>query len=313
MLVDLKTRTKQFIIDRAQALGFSQIGFSKVQKLEGPAKELENWLHKGYHGEMSYMEHHFDKRIDPGELVPGAKTVLSFSYNYFTEKSQEDPVAPQISMYAYGRDYHKVVKNKLKELWTQMEEEVGSFSGRMFVDSAPVMEREWAKMSGLGWIGKNTLLIHPRKGSYFFLAEMIIDLELEPDQVMHDYCGTCTRCIDACPTDAIPESGYLVDASKCISYLTIELKNNIPNEFKDQMENWMFGCDICQQVCPWNRFSTKHQEPDFEPSDQLLNMAKSEWEELSEEVFTEIFKGSPVKRTKYEGLRRNIEFLNKLN
>lgn len=303
------TATKSLIIQKAKALGFSQIGFSRAEKMDPESKNLETWLNKNFHGKMGYMENHFEKRTDPTKLVPGAKTVISLSYNYYTEQKQSDSQAPKISMYAFGRDYHKVVKKKLKLLYEWMKEEIGQVHGRIFVDSAPVLERDWARRSGLGWTGKNTMLIHPKMGSYFFLAEMILDLEIDADHSIQDYCGTCTRCIDACPTEAIPESGYILDASKCISYLTIELRSEIPETFREKMENWMFGCDICQQVCPWNRFSSAHEEAEFEASDQLIGMTAEEWEELTEVSFQVLFKGSAVKRTKYSGLKRNIDFL----
>lgn len=255
------------------------------------------------------MANHFDKRVDPRKLVPGAKSVISLAYNYYTEEEQADPTAPKISMYAYGRDYHKVVKKKLKNIWRFLQTEIGDINGRLFVDSAPVLERDWARRSGIGWVGKHTLLLNPKKGSYFFLAEIILDVELTYDAPMRDHCGTCTRCIDACPTDAISPNGYVMDGSKCISYLTIELKDDIPAQFKDQMSDYMFGCDICQQVCPWNRFSQPHHEADFGPNQQLLGMKKRDWIDLTEDIFNDLFQGSAVKRTKYEGLKRNIEFL----
>ena len=277
--------------------------------MDEEAIRLEAWLNKGMHGQMSYMENHFEKRIDPSKLVEGAKSVISLLYNYYTEKKQADSAAPKISKYAYGQDYHFVIKRKLKSLIQFIQENIGEVNGRCFVDSAPVLERDWAKRSGLGWVGKNTLLIHPKKGSYFFLAELIIDLELEVDHPMKDYCGTCTRCIDACPTEAISKSGYIVDGSKCISYFTIELKEALPTAYKGKFENWMFGCDICQEVCPWNRFSKTHQEEAFEPHPDLLEMTKKDWEEITEEVFRKVFRKSAVKRTKYKGLKRNIDFL----
>ena len=291
-------------------MGFFLCGIGKAEFMQTEAEQLRAWLNNGFHGQMSYMENHFDLRTDPTKLVPGSKSVISLAYNYYTDEQQNDEDAPKLSMYAYGRDYHKVVKKKLKALFHFIQENFGDVHGRIFVDSAPVMERDWAKRSGLGWIGKHTLLLNPKKGSYFFLAEAIIDLELAYDEPMRDHCGTCTRCIDACPTDAISESGYVLDATKCISYLTIELKEQIPTEFKDKMENWMFGCDICQDVCPWNRFSTKHDEHDFNPKPRLMEMNKKEWEEITEELFDELFLGTPVKRTKFVGLKRNIEFLN---
>lgn len=290
-------------------LGFGQVGFARAERLDEAADRLEKWLLQGNQGSMSYMTGHFEKRVDPRELVPDAKTVVSLSYNYFSEEGFEDPSAPKVSMYAYGRDYHKVIKKKLKSLIERVREEIGDISGRCFVDSAPVMEREWAQRSGIGWNGKNTLTINPKSGSYFFLAELIIDLEVAPDQAMRDHCGTCTRCIDACPTGAIADNGYWLDASKCISYLTIELKDRIPEEFRGKMDGWIFGCDVCQQVCPWNRFSKQHDEPAFVPSPQLLKMTEKDWTELTREVFDDLFTGSAVKRTGYEGLSRNIRFL----
>ncbi len=302
------------IRQEAYRLGFGFVGIAKAEQMDEEARRLEAWLNQGLHGKMGYMANHFDKRIDPRKLVNGAKSVVTLLFNYFTDEKQTYPNAPKISKYAYGKDYHLVVKDKLKDLMHFINEEVGEVSGRVFVDSAPVLERDWAKRSGTGWIGKNTLLINPKAGSYFFLAELIIDLELVYDTPMKDYCGTCTRCIDACPTEAISSEGYLMDSSKCISYLTIELKNEIiPPQYKSQMEGWMFGCDICQDVCPWNRFSTKHNEPQFEAHPQLLEMTKEEWFEITEDVFKEIFKNSAVKRTKYEGLKRNIDFLKNNN
>lgn len=297
------------IREEAQRLGFSFIGFAKAEHMDEEARRLEAWLRQGMQGQMQYMENHFDKRVDPSKLVPGAKSVICLMYNYYTEKEQSDPEAPKISKYAYGKDYHFVIKDKLKALLHFIQENIGEVSGRCFVDSAPVLERDWAKRAGIGWVGKNTLLINPRAGSYYFLAELILDMELDYDHPMKDYCGTCTRCIEACPTDAISPQGYLVDGSKCISYLTIELRDAIPDEFQGKMENWMFGCDICQEVCPWNRFAKPHSEPAFEPHPDLLEMSKSDWEEITEDVFREIFKNSAVKRTKYDGLKRNIAFL----
>lgn len=292
----------------AKELGFDLVGISRAEKLENEAKKLEEWLHYGLHGKMNYMEQWFDKRLDPTLLVPGAKSVISLGYNYFTE-SKQNKESFNLSKYAYGNDYHKVIKNKLKFLINEIKRLIGDVSGRVFVDSAPVMERQWAQKSGLGWIGKNALLINREKGSFFFLAELILDLDLIPDVATKNYCGTCTKCIDACPTDAIVNP-YVVDGSKCISYLTIELKDHIfPNEFKGKMDNWIFGCDVCQDVCPWNRFSTPHKEPQFEPNEKVMNFSKNEWKELTEDVFEELFKNSPIKRTKFDGLKRNIGFL----
>ncbi len=307
-----KESIKQLIKNKASQLGFMYCGVSKATFLEEEAHRLETWLSRSYHGKMSYMDNHFDKRLDPRILVPGAKSVVSLILNYFPEEVQKDSEAPKISKYAYGEDYHTVIKDKLFELFEYIQEEIGEVGGRVFVDSAPVMDKVWAKKSGLGWVGKNANLIHPKHGSFFFIAELILDLELEPDGPIKDYCGTCTKCIDACPTEAIVEP-YVVDGAKCISYLTIELKDQIiPSEFKGKMENWAFGCDICQDVCPWNRFSKPHKEQRFEPNERLLNMSGAEWTELSEEIFQELFKRSAVKRTKYEGLRRNIKFLTDL-
>ncbi len=302
---------KQLIVQEAHRLGFSFVGVAKAGFMEEEARRLEAWLNKGYHGEMAYMANHFDKRVDPTKLVPGAKSVISLMYNYHNPAQQEDNTAPKISQYAYGKDYHFVIKDKLRELYQYISDNISAIEGRVFVDSAPVMERDWARRAGNGWMGKHTLLIHPKAGSYFFLAELIIDLELPPDPPMKDYCGTCTRCIDACPTDAIDQEGYKLDASKCISYLTIELREAIPEEFNGKMENWMFGCDICQQVCPWNRFAKPHEESEFEPHPDLLQLRKTDWEELTEEVFREVFRKSAVKRTKFTGLQRNIAFLQK--
>lgn len=309
MREELKRRYSQQIKSEAHRLGFSFAGISEAGFLEEEAPLLEEWLKRDYHGEMRYMENHFDKRLDPTKLVDGAKSVVSLLYNYFPDQAQEDPGAPKISKYAYGEDYHQVIKEKLRELMDFIQREIGEVHGRIFVDSAPVLDRAWAQKSGLGWMGKNTMLINKERGSYFFIAEMIIDLELEPDGPIKDYCGTCTKCIDACPTEAIVEP-YVVDGSKCISYFTIELKDEaLPNEMKGKFENWAFGCDICQDVCPWNRFSTPHNEPRFLAGDRMLSMDQRDWVELTEEVFREIFKRSAVKRTKFSGLKRNIKFL----
>lgn len=306
--MDKKALTKK-IKEQAMSLGFYGASITKAEFLEPEARRLEDWLNKGSHGEMSYMENHFDLRTDPTKLVPSAKSVICLMYNYFTEQKQADEEAPKISMYAYGKDYHTVVKENLWLLFDFIKSEVGAIDGRCFVDSAPVMERELAARAGLGWVGKNTLLINPKKGSYFFLAEIICDADLEYDLPIKDHCGTCTRCIDACPTEAISKDGYLMDASKCISYLTIELKNEIPIEYKNKMDNWMYGCDVCQQVCPWNRFSTPHNEEQFNSKPELLSMTKSDWQELTEETFKVLFKNSAVKRTKFGGLKRNLGFL----
>jgi epoxyqueuosine reductase len=300
-----KNERTTIIKNKAIALGFQGISIAKAEFMEPEARRLEQWLNQNHHGEMSYMANHFDKRVDPSKLVPGAKSVICLMYNYFTEDTLEQQEY-KIASYAFGKDYHIVVKEKLNQLFDFIRDIVGNIEGRCFVDSAPILERDLAKKSGLGWTGKNTLLIHPKKGSYFFLGEIILDLELEYDLPIKDYCGTCTRCIEACPTDAISKEGYLLDSRKCISYLTIELKNEIPLEFKDQMEGWIFGCDICQQVCPWNRFSTPHKEDDFKLNEDLKSMTSTEWESLDQEIFSKLFSKSPVKRTKLSGLLRNI-------
>lgn len=297
----------------AQRLGFGFVGFARAERLDIEARRLEEWLQQGAHGRMAYMENYFDLRVDPTRLVPGAKTVICLAFHYFTEKKQADLTAPKIASYAYGEDYHFVVKAKLKALLQYMQQEIGEINGRCFVDSAPVMEREWAKRAGIGWNGRNTLTIHPKAGSFFFLAEIICDLPLLYDDPIRDHCGTCRRCIDACPTDAIAQQGYFLDASKCISYLTIELRDAIPGEFQEHMDGWMFGCDICQDVCPWNRFSQRHAEPAFEPNEDLLTLSQRDWQELTEETFGRIFKKSAVKRVKYAGLKRNIDFVNRTN
>lgn len=307
---NLKSKYTQLIKAKAISLGFESVGIAKARFLEEEASNLEQWLKSGYQGEMSYLANNFDKRLDPTKLVEGAKSVISLSYNYFPdeEKTQRDD-SYKIARYAYGQDYHYVVKDKVKELLEYIREEIGEVDGRAFTDSAPVMERAWAEQSGLGWRGKNSLLLQRNKGSYFFLAELIIDLDLEYDYPFStDHCGTCTKCIDACPTNAIIDE-KTVDGSRCISYFTIELKGAISNSFKDSFEDWMFGCDICQEVCPWNRFSKPHKESQFEPDSRLLNYDKSQWREITQEVFSEIFKKSAVKRTKFTGLIRNISFL----
>lgn len=282
-------------------------GFSKAGFLEEEAPRLENYLKKNMHGEMSYMENHFDKRLDPTKLVEGSKSVISLLLNYFPEEQQRED-SYKISKYAYGTDYHFVIKNKLKQLLQFIQEEIGEVEGRAFVDSAPVLDKAWAAKSGLGWMGKNTNLLSKKAGSFFFVAELIVDLELEYDTPVTDHCGSCTACIDACPTQAIVEP-YKVDGSKCISYFTIELKDQLPQEMKGRFDDWMFGCDVCQDVCPWNRFSKSHNEPLFDPHPELLSMSKKDWEEITEETFRKVFKKSAVKRTKYSGLMRNINFL----
>jgi epoxyqueuosine reductase len=306
--LNFKEKNTALIKSKALELGFMFCGVSKADFLEKEAKALDKWLKNGNHGKMSYMENHFDKRLDPRLLVEDAKSVVSLLLNYYpTEEQNLD--GPKISKYAYGEDYHFVIKEKLKELLAFVQDEIGEVGGRVFVDSAPVMDKVWAQKSGLGWVGKHTNIIHPKNGSFFFIAELILDLELEPDGPIKDYCGTCTKCIDACPTDAIVQP-YVVDGSKCISYLTIELKDEIlPSEFKGKMENWAFGCDICQDVCPWNRFSKPNNESRFNPHETLLKLNKADWEDLTQEVFQELFRKSAVKRTKFAGLKRNIDFL----
>lgn len=294
----------------AKRLGFDFCGISKAEFLEDEAPHLEQWLKANAHGEMAYMANHFDKRLNPTLLVPGAKSVVSLMYNYMPEKEPQPKDAPKLSKYAYGTDYHFVIKDLLKSFLNSLQEEIGAIEGRVFVDSAPILEKAWAKRSGIAWQGKNSNVINPKEGSFFFLAELILDLDLQPDGPIKDYCGTCTKCIDACPTNAIV-APYKVDGSKCISYFTIELKNEIPSAVAGKFENWMFGCDICQDVCPWNRFSKPHNQPLFNPHPKLKEMNRQEWQELTKEVFNEIFKKSAVKRTKFEGLKRNIEFLNK--
>ena len=307
--MDIREKTK-LVKRKCFDLGFSHVGISKSVFLEKEARRLEEWLSNDFNGKMSYMENHFDKRTDPGKLVDGAKSVISVLFNYHNPTKQLDDNAPKISQYAYGKDYHFVIKNKLKELQLFLTKKFGEINCRGFVDSAPVMDKVWAEKSGLGWIGKHSNLINKEMGSYFFIAELIVDIELEEDIPINDYCGTCTKCIDACPTEAIVQP-YVVDGSKCISYLTIELKDQIlPNEFKGKMDSWMFGCDICQDVCPWNRFASAHNEPQFNPHPDLLKLTKKEWNELSEETYQNLFRKSAVKRTKFSGLKRNISFLN---
>lgn len=300
---------KQSIIAKAQELGFFYCGFSEAGFLEDEVPRLENWLKNNQHGKMSYMENHFDKRLDPTKLVPGAKSVISLLFNYATNTKQKDSNAPKISKYAFGEDYHYIVKERLSQLFDFLNETIGAIEGRAFVDSAPVMDKAWAKKSGLGWVGKNSNLIHPKEGSFFFIAELITDLQFDQDAPMKDYCGTCTKCIDDCPTDAIIEP-YVVDGSKCISYLTIELKDEIlPSEFKGKMDNWAFGCDVCQDVCPWNRFAKQHNEERLS-NPKLLDFTKKDWMDLNEETYRELLKRSPLKRTKFKGLKRNLTFIN---
>ncbi|WP_026461636.1 tRNA epoxyqueuosine(34) reductase QueG [Adhaeribacter aquaticus] len=302
-----KQQYTNLIKQKAIELGFMYCGISKADFLEEDAPRLENWLKKQMQGEMHYMENHFDKRLDPRLLVEGAKSVVSLLLNYYPPEKQNEE-SYQISKYAYGQDYHFVIKDKLKTLLQFIQEEIGEVGGRAFVDSAPVLDKAWARKSGLGWVGKNSNLITPQVGSFYFIAELIIDLELEYDSPIKDYCGTCTKCLDACPTGAITEP-YVVDGSKCISYFTIELKDHIPAEVSGKFGNWMFGCDICQDVCPWNRFAKPHQEPAFQINPTLKNLKKEDWREITEDVFRELFRKSAIKRTGFNGLLRNIKFL----
>jgi epoxyqueuosine reductase len=308
-------RNTAFVKQTAKALGFDYCGISKAEFLEEEAPRLEAWLKKGMHGEMKYMENYFDKRLDPRLLVDGARSVISLLLNYYPDPKPtapaDEPDGIKISKYAYGTDYHYVIKDKCKTFLEIIKKEIGNVNGRCFVDSAPVMDKAWAQRSGLGWMGKNTNIINKDSGSFYFIAELILDVELEYDGPIKDYCGTCTKCIDACPTQAIVEP-YVVDGSKCISYFTIELKENIPTEYKGQFDNWAFGCDVCQDVCPWNRFSMPHKEPLFNNESGFLQWSSKEWEEITEEVFAKTFKHSAVKRTGFKGLKRNIEFIRKV-
>lgn len=295
-----------FIKASAGKLGFDYCGISRAEYLKSEASRLKDWLQKGHHGKMVYMANHFDKRVDPAKLVEGAKSVVSLLFNYYPETHLDEKNNFKIAKYAYGKDYHFLLKDKLKELLALIQQNISSVEGRVFVDSAPILERQWAAKGGLGWVGKNTMLINKYSGSYFFIAELVLNIDLVPDNPIGDYCGTCTRCMDACPTQAL--TPYQMDASKCISYLTIELKDEIPDEFQGKMKNWVFGCDICQEVCPWNRFSKSNSEPFFNPNEHLKEMNKNGWIEMTEEIFQIVFKKSAVKRTKYNGLMRNIKF-----
>tara|TARA_X000001036_G_scaffold143109_1_gene135968 strand:+ start:6411 stop:7334 length:924 start_codon:yes stop_codon:yes gene_type:complete len=301
-----KNKITEIIKKKAVELGFSSCGISQARFLKEEEKKFEDWLNHGYHGSMDYLNKNFDKRLDPRKLVHGSKSVISLTYNYYPPKKLVGKNNFIISKYAYGKDYHKILKKKLRKLFFFMKENIGNIEGRVFVDSAPVHERAWAKLSGLGWIGKNSLLINKKMGSYFFIAEIISDLDLEYDSPVSDMCGKCTRCIDACPTDAITKA-QVIDAQKCISYLTIENKKKIPKELQKNMNGYIFGCDICQEVCPWNRFSKPHNEESFLPNKEIKKYRKKDWIELTEETFNIIFKGSAIKRTKYKGLKRNIK------
>jgi len=306
-MIDNRQKYSAFIKDESKRLGFMSCGISKAGFLEEEAPRLEKWLNENRHGQMQYMENHFDKRLDPTLLVDGAKSVISLLLNYYPEEKQISETY-KISKYAYGQDYHSVIKDKLKELLQSINDNIGEVGGRAFVDSAPVLDKAWAAKSGLGWIGKNSNLLSKKTGSFFFIAELVVDIELEYDHATTDHCGSCTACLDACPTEAII-APYVVDGSKCISYFTIELKENIPHEMKGSFDDWAFGCDVCQDVCPWNRFSKPHREPLFSPHPDLLTLTKKDWEEITEDTFRKVFKNSAVKRTKYSGLMRNIEFL----
>jgi len=306
-LINNKEKYSQLIKAESKRLGFLSCGISKAGFLEEEAPRLESWLNKNQHGQMAYMENHFDKRLNPTLLVEDAKSVISLLLNYYPSEEQNSD-SYKISKYAYGQDYHFVIKEKLTELLHTIQTEIGEVSGRAFVDSAPVLDKAWAAKSGLGWIGKNSNLITQKTGSFYFIAELIVDLELEYDYATTDHCGTCTACIDACPTEAIV-APYVVDGSKCISYFTIELKDNLPQEMKGKFNDWMFGCDVCQDVCPWNRFSKPHKEPLFQPNSEVLSFTKKDWEEITEDTFKKVFANSAVKRTKLNGLQRNIDFL----
>lgn len=306
-MINNKEKYTQLIQAEAKRLGFLTCGISKAGFLEEEAPRLEHWLNNNHQGNMSYMENHFDKRLNPTLLVEDSKSVVSLLLNYFPSEGQNNNTY-KISKYAYGQDYHSVIKEKLKELLDFIQTTIGEVSGRAFVDSAPVLDKAWAAKSGLGWIGKNSNLITQKVGSFYFIAELIIDLELEYDHATTDHCGTCTACIDSCPTQAIV-SPYVVDGSKCISYFTIELKDNLPQEMKGKFDDWMFGCDICQDVCPWNKFSKSHNEPLFNPNPEVLSYTKKDWEEITEDVYKKVFKNSAIKRTKFEGLQRNIAFI----
>jgi epoxyqueuosine reductase len=299
----------RYIKQLSSRLGFSYCGIAKAVALDDDARRLEQWLAKGYQGKMSYMERNFDLRVDPARLVPGARSVITLLQNYYPEQQQHAD-SPRISKYAYGTDYHDVIRSKMNEFLSELRNEIGEINGRGFVDSAPVLERSWASRSGLGWVGKNGNLINKQSGSFFFIATLITDLKLEyDDPFAKDYCGSCTRCLDACPTGALVEPA-LVDGSRCISYLTIELKDElIAPEFKGRMEGWMFGCDICQDVCPWNRFSTPHQEPGLQPLPQLLDLTTADWKDMDEDFFRLLAKNSPLKRSKWKGIQRNLNFI----
>ena len=306
----LQSYYTDFIKNKAIDLGFISCGISKSGFLKDEVNRFEKWLKNNYHGKMSYMERNFDKRMDTTKLVEGSKSVISLLYNYYPSTKINNDNNFKISKYAYGKDYHLIIKKKLKSLLNEMRNEIGHIDGRVFVDSAPILERAWAKKSGLGWIGKNTNLISKKTGSFFFIAEIIVDIELDYDHEIKDHCGSCTACLDSCPTDALYEP-YKIDASKCISYFTIELKDKFPHNLNEDFKDWIFGCDICQDVCPWNSFSKSNNDPLLKPREELINFTKKDWIELTDEVFKVVFKKSPIKRTKYQGLKRNIQYANK--
>ncbi len=298
----------EMIKARARELGFSRVGVARAERLDEDAERLRSWLEGGKHGTMRWMENWFEKRVDPRKLVAGAKSVIVLAHNYFTEKKQYDPQAPMIAKYARGKDYHWVLKQKLGTLLELLQQQADGITGRVFVDSAPLLERAWGARAGLGWIGKNSLLLHPEEGSFFFLSEIVVDCELEYDQPLEEMCGSCTMCISSCPTGAIVEP-RVVDARRCLSYLTIEHRGELPEALTGRMNNWMFGCDICQDVCPFNRQSKSHTEPQFEPDEEMLSMTWADWQKLDRATFNRLFKGTAVTRTRYQGLKRNIEFL----
>lgn len=306
-MINNKEKYTQFIKTEANRLGFLSCGISKAGFLEEEAPRLEHWLNQNHHGQMTYMEEYFDKRLDPTLLVPDSKSVISLLVNYYPSEFQ-NPESYKISKYAYGKDYHNVIKKKVVKLLKSIKREIGDVPGRAFVDMAPIMDKAWAAKSGLGWIGKNSNLLTQKVGSFYFIAQLVIDLDLEYDHATTDHCGSCTACIDACPTQAIVQP-YVVDGSKCISYFTIELKENMPNEMKGKLDDWMFGCDVCQDVCPWNKFSKPHSEPAFSPYPELLSYSKKDWEEITEDTFAKVFTNSPLKRAQWEGVKRNINFL----
>lgn len=306
-MLNLSEQHTKIVKDIAQSMGFDSCGIAEARRLDDDARRLEKWLNKGFHGEMKYMENHFDMRVDPTLLVPGAKSVITLLYNYFPEQEQAQHL-PKIAKYAYGKDYHLVIREKLTDFLKKIREKIGQIEGRGFVDSAPVLERAWAVQSGLGWVGKNGNLINKKKGSFFFIATLIIDLKLNADvPYVQDFCGTCNRCIDACPTNAILPNKE-IQASQCISYFTIELKQSqLPDQYKGKSDEWIFGCDICQDVCPWNRFSQPHQEPSFEPLNSILSFTIQDWINTDQYTFNQLFKDSPIKRSKWEGIQRNLK------